>query len=127
MDEEKGLVQVKVKVIKDIPTKQIKTFEDRQIYNTAAITREFTKGAGAYPRLTGELARQEMRTPIIKLDDSSYGLLRGTPYATYVWKMTDVKWTNPMTKPQWYSTIYRQKETVIVDMAVERALGELNK
>ena len=39
--------------------------------------------------------------------------------------MTDVKWTNPSTQPQWYSTIYRRKEKTIVEMAQERALKEL--
>ena len=127
MNEEQGLVQVKIKVVKDIPKKQIKTFEDRQMYNTAAITREFTKGANAFPKNTGELARQEIRLPIVKIDDNAYGLLRGTPYASYVWKMTNVKWTNPMTRPKWYSTIYQKKETMIIEMATERALGEIKE
>lgn len=125
MDEEQGLVQVKVKVIKDIPKDQIKTFEDRQMYNVAVITREFTKSANAFPRETGELARQEIKLPIVKVNENAYGLLRGTEYASYVWKMTRVKWTNPMTKPKWYSTIYKQRETTIVEMATDRALKEL--
>lgn len=120
-------IDVKVIVKKDIPEEQIEQFEDRSVYFTAMLTREYTKGANAYPRRTGELFRQEVRAPIRKLDNASYGLLRGTEYAKYVYQMTNVRWTNPSTKPQWYSTIYRQREKSIVEMAQERALKELEQ
>lgn len=118
-------VDVKVIIKKEIPEKQLEQFADRSVYFTAMLTREFTKGASAYPRKTGELARQEIRSPILKMDTANYGLLRGTDYAQYVYKMTDVKWTNPSTLPQWYSTIYRQREKAIIEMAQDRALKEL--
>lgn len=118
-------IEVKTKVTKDIPEEQIEEFEDKVIYFTAVLTREYTKGANAYPRLTGELARQEIRSPILKQGNAKYGLLRGTNYASYVYKMTNVKWTNKATRPQWYSTIYKQKEKSIVETATQRALGEL--
>lgn len=120
-------IDVKTTIKKDIPKEQIEQFEDKSVYFTAMLTREFTKGANAYPRRTNELFHQEVRVPIQKLDKASYGLLRGTTYAPYVYKMTNVKWTNPSTRPQWYSTIYRQREKTIVEMAQERALKELEK
>lgn len=119
-------IDVKVVIKKDIPEKQIEQFEDKSVYFTALLTREFTKNANAYPRgKTKELSKQEIGSPIYKMDKNSYGLLAGVSYAKYVWKMTDVKWTNPSTQPQWYSTIYRRKEKTIVEMAQERALKEL--
>lgn len=127
MNENQTIIGVKVEIKKDIPEKQIKKFEDRSVYYTAVLTREFTKGTRAYPHLTGELQRSEVRTPVLKRKDGEYGLLRGTEYATFVYKMTNVKWTNPATRPQWYSTIYRQKEKTIVETAKQRALGELDK
>jgi hypothetical protein len=120
-------IDVKAIIKEDIPEKQIEQFEDRVVYFTALLTREFTKGARAYPHLTGELERQEVRVPIQRLDKASYGLLRGTTYASYVYKMKNVKWTNPSTQPQWYSTIYRQREKTITETAQERALKELKE
>ena len=120
-------IDVKAIIKEDIPEEKIKQFEDRVVYFTAMLTREYTKGANAYPRRTNELFHQEVRVPILKLDKASYGLLRGTTYATYVYKMKDVKWTNPSTQPQWYSTIYRQREKSIIETAQERALKELEE
>ena len=121
------IFSVDVKVKKDIPKEEIEQFEDRSVYYTAVLTREITKGARAYPHLTGELERQEIRTPIYKRDHAKYGLLRGTKYASYVYKMTNVKWTNPATRPQWYGSMYRQKEKVIIETAQNRALKEINQ
>ena len=116
---------IEVKITKDIPTDQISDFEDKVVYNAAVFTREYTKNMAAYPHLTGELERQEIKAPIKKLSKGSYALLDGVDYAKYVWKMTDVKWTNPTTEPQWYKTIYQRKEKTIIDKAQSRALGEL--
>lgn len=118
-------IKVKVKVKKDIPEEQIEELEDRVVYNTAVLTREYTKGMNAYPVRTKELMQQEVRSPIPKLGNNKYGLLRGTDYAPYVYKMTNVRWTNKATIPQWYSTIYRRKQKTIVDTATERALKEI--
>jgi hypothetical protein len=126
-DENLTTFSVEVKVKKDIPKKEIKQFEDRSVYYTVVLTREITKGARAYPHLTGELERQEIRSPIYKRDHAKYGLLRGTKYASYVYKMTNVKWTNPATRPRWYDSMYRQKQKVIVETAQNRALKEINQ
>jgi hypothetical protein len=116
---------ISVKITKDIPEEQITEFEDKTVYYVAVLTREYTKGARAYPHLSGELEAQEIRSPIKKAGLGVYSLLDGTDYAKYVYKMTNVNWTNPRTQPQWYSTIFRRKEKTIVDKAQERALGEL--
>lgn len=117
---------VDVEIKKDIPEKQIRQFEDRSVYFTAVLTREITKGANAYPRgKTKELSKQEIRTPIAKQGYASYGLLRGTTYASFVYKMDDVKWTNTKTIPHWYGSIYRAKEKTIIETAQKRALKEI--
>lgn len=116
---------IEVKITKDIPTDQISDFEDKVVYNAAVLTREYTKNMGAYPHLTGELERQEVKAPIKRLEKGSYALLDGVDYAKYVWKMNDVNWTNQNTEPQWYKTIYSRKHKTIIDTAQQRALGEL--
>lgn len=116
---------IQVKITKDIPEEQITDFEDKAVYYSAVLTREYTKNMNAYPHLTGELEAQEVRAPIKKQQKGVYTLLDGTNYAKYVWKMTDVNWTNPNTQPQWYKSVYRKKEKTIIDRAKDRALGEL--
>lgn len=117
-------MNINVIIKKDIPVKDIAKFEDRVVYYTAVLTREYTKSLNAYPYLSGELARQEIRSPITG-KDGRYNLLAGTNYAKYVWKMNDVNWTNKGTKPQWYYSVYRQKEKTIIDNAQKRAIGEI--
>ena len=113
---------VDVEIKKDIPEKQIQQFEDRSVYFTAS---EYTTAARAYPHLSGELERSEVRVPVQKQKHGEYGLLRGTKYASFVYKMTNVKWTNPSTRPQWYGSMYRAREKSIVDTAQKRALKEI--
>lgn len=118
------MIEIKVDIIKDIPEKQVKSYEDKVVYNCTAITREYTKGMGAYPYLTGELARQEIASQITG-GNATYNLLSGTDYAKYVWKMTNVKWTNKSTEPQWYSNIYRKHQKTIQMTASNQALKEI--
>lgn len=110
-------MDIEIKIIKGIPTQQINKFEDRVVYNTAVLTREYVKGRNAYPYRTGELRRQEVASPILG-SNKSYSLGAGVNYAKYVWKMIDVKWTNPSTIPQWYYNTFRQKGAVILTNAV---------
>lgn len=117
-------MNVEIKIIKDIPKDQINKFEDKTIYNTAVLTREYTKTANAYPYLTGELRRSEVSSPIVG-SNKSYGLTAGVGYAKYVWDYKNVNWTNSSTQPQWYYSVFRQKGASIVSNAVSRALKEI--
>lgn len=117
-------MNVEIKILKDLPTKQLNHFEDRVIYNTAVLTREYTKTANAYPYLTGNLRRSEVSSPILG-SNKSYGLQAGTNYAKAVWNMTNVSWTNKSTQPQWYYNILRRKGESIIQNAVSRALKEI--
>ena len=118
-------MNVNVTILKDIPKEQINKYQDRFVYNVAVLTREFTKGSRAYPVLTGELEKTEIKAPIRNTGKNEYALLRGTEYGKYVYKMTGVHWTNPSTKPQWYDTIYRSKKATINSMAQSTALKEI--
>lgn len=116
-------MNVEFKWIKPLPIKDINRFEDKMVYNVAMYTREFTKGTRAFPRLTGELERTEVASPIIG-SNKEYGLLAGTNYAKYVWKMTNVKWTNPSTKPKWYETQFKNGKEKIMAQALAVSLRE---
>lgn len=117
-------MQISVQIIKGLPTKQIKKFEDRTVYNTAVYTREMTKTASSYPYRSGTLARSEAAAPITGTN-CNYGLTAGVDYAKYVWKMNDVNWTNKLTRPQWYYTTFKQSGAVILSSAVVHALKEV--
>jgi hypothetical protein len=52
-------------------------------------------------------------------------LLAGVNYAKYVWKMTNVKWTNSSTEPQWYFNMYRKYGQTIQTTASDKALKEI--
>lgn len=118
-------MEIDIEVLKEIPTDQIKKFEDRTIYNIAVLTREYTKGANAFPYLTGELERQEVAAPIIKSDNCDYGLATGVDYATKVWHYKNANWTNPNTQPQWYASVLKTSLETIVNNAVNTALKEV--
>ena len=117
-------MNIEVKIIKGIPTQQINKFEDRVVYNTAVATKEFTKGQNAYPYRTGELRRAEVASAITG-SNKEYGLGAGVNYAKYVWNMTNVKWTNSSTIPQWYYNVFRQKGNLLLTNAVVKAKKEI--
>ena len=117
-------MNVEVKILKDIPTKQINKFEDRVIYNVAVETREMTKGLRAYPYLSGELERTEIAEPVTG-SNKQYSLGAGVDYANYVYKWNDANWTNPSTEAHWYYGVFDKHTSEIINQAVSNALKEL--
>ena len=113
-----------VEIIKDIPEREISLFEDRVVYFSAVETREFTKTAEAYPKLSGKLQDEEIASQITG-GNGVYNLLAGTDYAKAVWKMSDVNWTNTKTQPQWYYSVFRRHEKTIINLAETKALKEI--
>jgi hypothetical protein len=118
---------IDVKIEKDIPKKEILEFEDKVVYNCASLTREYVKGVGGFPHLSGRLEEEEISAPIVKTGTCQYGLSGGTTYATRVWNMNNVKWTNPNTIPQWYFNAFNRKRAIIIQNAINKSLKELNK
>lgn len=117
-------MNIEVAIIKDIPVQQINNFEDRVVYNVAVNTREFTKSSDTYPYLSGTLKREEIKAPIVG-SNKQYGLDRGVDYATYVYKMDGVQWTNKTTQPHWYMANFKNQSNLIVNNAVNSALKEV--
>ena len=119
-------MNVEVKFIKDIPIEQIKSFEDKVVYDVAVETREMTKGLRAYPYLTGTLERTEIQEPIVG-NNKEYSLGAGVDYAKYVYQYNDANWTNPSTEAHWYSSVFDKHNSTILSEAVNKALKEFNK
>lgn len=117
-------MEIVFKITKDIPAKEIQNFEKKVVYNTALYTRERTKGASAFPYLTGRLERSEIALPI-QGSGMEYGLGAGVDYAVSVWKKTNVNWTNSSTQPQWYYSVFKKEYASIVSQAVNTSLKEL--
>ena len=117
-------MNIEVQIIKGLPVEQINEFEDKTVYNCAAFTREMAKGLSAFPYRTGELMRSETKEPIVG-SNKEYGLMQGVDYAKYVWKMTNVNWTNPQTEPQWYYNTFNKNGVGILTDAVIRAIREI--
>ena len=117
-------MSLEVEIIKDIPEANIKKFQDRTVYYTAVETREYTKGMGAYPYLTGQLERSEVGSPITG-SNATYNLLAGVDYAKHVWKYTKAKWTNTKTQPQWYYNVFRKYNNGILRTAQTKASKEI--
>lgn len=117
-------MEISIKILKDLPVKQIERFEDRVVYNTAKATRDFTSRSNAYPYRTGKLRSSESHAPIVG-SNKEYGLVSGTNYAVYVWNMKNVNWTNPSTVPMWYYNQFRSKGALLVLNAVMKSLKEV--
>ena len=113
-------MEIEVKIIKGLPKNEIEQFEDRTVYNAAVYTRETTKANNSFPYRTGRLQRSEVAMPISG-SNKTYSLLSGVDYAKYVWKMNNVNWTNPQTKPQWYYYIFDKQQKIIMTAAVIKA------
>ena len=117
-------MEASIQIIKGIPKEQIDKFEDRVVYNTAVLTREYTKSRMAYPYRTGKLMQTEVAAPIIGMN-KEYSLMDGVDYAKYVWNFKNANWTNPNTQPQWYYSVFRNKGESVMLNAVLRAMKEL--
>lgn len=117
-------MDIEVKIIKDIPVKQIEKFEDRVVYYTAFNTRNYVKTRYGYPYRTGNLRKSEIAAPIIGTN-KEYGLLPGTKYAKKVYNWGNVNWTNKSTIPHWYHTAFRTKGYAFLTDSVIKALKEL--
>lgn len=119
-------MQVEVKIVKEIPEKQIDKFEDKVVYYTAIATREYVKSRHGYPRLSGKLRAEEIVAPITG-GNKTYNLLTGVGYAKTVYNYHDVNWTNPSTLPHWYYTAFRIRGSSLLTNALYKSLKEIKK
>lgn len=119
--------QVEVKIVKDLPVKELSEYEDKVVFGIARATLDFTNSGRHFPYLTGALNRASMSEGVVKEADKNYHLgARGVDYAPKVWNYgAGTNWTNPSTYPQWYITEFNKDKNLIVQSAIRQALGGL--
>lgn len=120
---------IKVTIEKPISEQNIREYEERVVMYAAAWTREYTKNLNAFPKLTGELERQEYKAPIVQRGNGAQAcLLEGVSYARYVYKMKqNSHWTNENTLAHWYGNVYKKYEKEIVEKAKTSAAVNTKK
>ena len=101
--------------IKELPTQEIKGFEDEVVYRTARMTLDFT--SPHIPRRTGTL-KLASESFGVQGQDKVYrlGATEKAPYAKYVWNFdqSSTNWTNLRSYSRWFLTEFvNQKETIL--------------
>lgn len=119
-------ISVDVQIVKDIPTEQIKKWQDKVVYGMARATLDITNSARYFPYLTGALNQGSMAMGV-QGSNGTYEIgATGVNYARKVWTYGEnTNWTNPSTLPQWYISAFEKHRTEIVDVAVKNAESEL--
>lgn len=119
---------VQVEILKDIPTEQIKRWEDKVVYSLARATLDFTNSAHYFPYRTGALNQGSMAMGV-QGSNGTYGIgAQGVSYAPRVWEMgSNTNWTNPSTLPQWYVSAFDKHKTELVQLALKNAESELRQ
>lgn len=119
-------IQVEVKIVKDLPVKEINNYIDKVVFGIARATLDFTNTGHHFPYRTGNLNRASMAEGVVKEANGTYHLgANGAEYAPKVWNYTNVNWTNKSTYPQWYITEFEHDKNVIVENAIKATLGGL--
>lgn len=118
--------EVKVEIIKDIPTKEINKYMDQVVFGIARATLDFTNTGHHFPYRTGALNRASMSEGVVHEGFATYHLgARGVEYAPKVWNYENVNWTNKSTYPKWYLTEFQKDKNTIVQTAIKTVLGGL--
>lgn len=118
--------EVKVEIVKDIPTKEINKYMDQVVFGIARATLDFTNTGHHFPYRTGALNRASMSEGVVYEGFATYHLgARGVEYAPKVWNYENVNWTNKATFPKWYLTEFQKDKNVIVQSAIKNVLGGL--
>ena len=118
-------VKVQVEIPKELPIRELNTYIDKVVYNTARITLDFTNSKQHFPYLTGELNRASMAEGVVSEGDKTYYLgAQGVDYAPAVWEYPQkgTNWTNPNTYAKWYVTEYKNEKELIMQQAVSNAI-----
>lgn len=118
-------IDIEVKITKDIDVKQIHNFADYVIEQVANGTLDYTLADNRFPVKTGNLQRSSMAHRARKDSYCVYCLDAPVeaPYAKYVWEFPQgVSWTNPDTYSKWFVQVYKEKNDLITNQAVNDAL-----
>ena len=114
---------ISFKVIKPMPVKEIKEWEDVVVFGIARATLDFTNQRHHFPYLTGKLETASMDEGAVQETKGTYHLgARGVEYAPKVWNYgASTNWTNPNTLPKWYNATYNKYRNEINEAALKNA------
>lgn len=102
---------------------KIENANDRIMY---AIARRMIDQVGnlkATAYRSGETERS-MFTHGVGQDDQGYYIGNFTSYASSVYKLKRANWTNKLTKPQWFHTVWKEYGDIIQKEVAERYLDD---
>lgn len=113
-------MNIKTRVVRELPKKNIERFVDRTVYNIARITLENTEPH--IPVLSKHLY-DDFFARGVKGGNARYTLgTTDTEYTMFVWNMPKgTHWTNKQTYPQWFITEWNNNKEKIVDQAINQA------
>lgn len=92
---------------------------DKGMYLIARETLDRTYSSEIMPWRTGKMANSAMSGGV-KGSNGNYYIGNYTEYASRVWKMENVQWTNPKSENQWFMRILQRNQASIVDNALNK-------
>lgn len=90
-------------------------------YVVARQTLDVVGSSEATAYRSGETQRS-MYSNGVQADAQGYYIGDFTNYASRVYKMKNVNWTNKKTRPQWFHTIWQEQGELILDNCIRRYL-----
>lgn len=97
---------------------------DKGMYMIARETLDRNNSSEITPWNTGKMSRSAMSGGV-KGSNGHYYIGNYTDYASSVWKMTNVNWTNPKSENQWFMRTLQRNQVSIVDTALRKYWQEM--
>lgn len=97
---------------------------DKGMYMIARETLDRNNSSEITPWNTGKMSRSAMSGGV-KGSNGHYYIGNYTDYASSVWKMTNVNWTNPKSENQWFMRTLQRNQVSIVDNALKKYWQEM--
>ena len=97
---------------------------DKGMYMIARETLDRNNSSEITPWNTGKMSRSAMSGGV-KGSNGHYYIGNYTDYASSVWKMTNVNWTNPKSENQWFMRTLQRNQASIVDTALKKYWQEM--
>lgn len=97
---------------------------DKGMYMIARETLDRNNSSEITPWKTGKMSRSAMSGGV-KGSNGHYYIGNYTDYASSVWKMTNVNWTNPKSENQWFMRTLQRNQVSIVDTALKKYWQEM--
>lgn len=97
---------------------------DKGMYMIARETLDRNNSSKITPWNTGKMSRSAMSGGV-KGSSGNYYIGNYTDYASSVWKMDNVNWTNPKSENQWFMRTLQRNQVSIVDIALKKYWQEM--